>query len=237
MAPKWYDSDRVQRDGQWAAEKYGVKFLDAGQGKKFALTEVREVTDGNVNVVVNVFNEASGPQYEQPIAQSWPTLESPDGGLKLCEGSQSCWSGRCMVVDTDGNGVARFTFGSSGIIGGNGGPFAYWVLSPSLKSDGLAQVGWLGGTNHHGMLHLVFRITDDPDPDPPIPPIPPTPPGDQLQRVLDKAEGAADSLLDNDQFTEAGAILVILANVLANLAVSAELCANKEKDCCPGASK
>ena len=202
---------------------------------------MREVTDGNVNVCVNVFNEAGGPQYDQPIAQSWPTLEEPDGDLKLCEGSQSCWSGRCMIAYTEAGGVVKFTFGLTGIIGGNGGPFAYWVLSPSLKSDGLAQVGWLGGTNHHGMLHLVFQITDDPDPDPPIPP------SDQLQRVLDKAEEAADSLVDNNQLTEAGAIYGILANVLATLrnhespfsppqALSAELCA-KEGDCCPSASK
>jgi len=214
MAPKWYNSDGVEQSEAWAVEKYGVQFLDAGQGKKFALTEVREVTDGNVNVVVNVFNEAGGPQYEQPVAQSWPTLDRPSGDLPLCKGSQSCWSSRCIVIDTDGNGVAKFTFGASGMIGGNGGPFTNWVLSPSLKSDGLAKIGWLGGTNHHGMLHLVFRIVDDggPDPDPDPDPEPET---GQWQRVLDKAEAAADHLAANENSKgEAAAIYLGIANTL-----------------------
>jgi len=210
MAPKWYNSDGVEQSEAWAVEKYGVQFLDAGQGKKFALTEVREVTDGNVNVVVNVFNEAGGPQYEQPVAQSWPTLEGPDSDLALCRGSQSCWSSRCIVIDTDGNGVAKFTFGHSGMIGGDGGPFANWVLSPTLKSDGLAKIGWLGGTNHHGMLHLVFRIVDDGDPDPDPDPEPET---GQRQRVLNKAELVADQRvkLNYDDVEAAGIYLGIAA--------------------------
>ena len=211
MAPKWYNSDGVEQSEAWAVEKYGVQFLDAGQGKKFALTEVREVTDGNVNVVVNVFNEAGGPQYKQPVAQSWPTLERPaQEGLRPCEGSQSCWSSRCMFSNADAGGVVKFTFGPTGIIGGDGGPFAYWVLSPSLKSDGLAKVGWLGGTNHYGMLHLVFQIVDDSDPDPD-----PEPETGQRQRVLSKAEKIADArVADNDGDVEAAGIYLGIATIL-----------------------
>ena len=117
-----------------------------------------------------------------------------------------------MVTDTNGNGVVRFTFGHTGIIGGDGGPFAYWVLSPTLKSDGLAKVGWLGGTNHHGMLHLVFRIVDDGDPDPDPDP---EPEQGQRQRVLGKAEKIADArVADNDGDGEAAAIYLGIANIL-----------------------
>ena len=211
---KWYNSDGVEQSEAWAVEKYGVQFLDAGPGKKFKLVRVHEVTDGNVNVVVNVFNEAGGPQDGQPVAQSWPTLDIPSGDLPLCKGSQSCWSVRCMVTDTNGNGVVRFTFGHTGIIGGDGGPFAYWVLSPSLKSDGLAKVGWLGGTNHHGMLHLVFRIVDDGDPDPDPDPDP-EPETGQRQRVLSKAEKIADArVVENSGDVEAAGIYLGIAAAL-----------------------
>jgi len=108
--------------------------------------------------------------------------------------------------------VAKFTFGHTGIIGGDGGPFAYWVLSPTLKSDGLAKIGWLGGTNHHGMLHLVFRIVDDGDPDPDPDPEPET---GQRQRVLNKAEAAADHLAVNENSKgEAAAIYLGIAAAL-----------------------
>ena len=114
------------------------------------------------------------------------------------------------MIDTDGNGVAKFTFGHSGMVGDDGGPFANWVLSPSLKSDGLARVGWLGGTNHHGMLHLVFQIVDDSDPDPD-----PEPETGQRQRVLNKAEAAADHLAVNENSKgEAAAIYLGIAAAL-----------------------
>jgi len=106
--------------------------------------------------------------------------------------------------------VAKFTFGHSGMIGGDGGPFANWVLSPTLKSDGLAKIGWLGGTNHHGMLHLVFRIVDDGDPDPD-----PEPETGQRQRVLSKAEKIADArAVENSGDVEAAGIYLGIAAAL-----------------------
>ncbi|QLQ05112.1 MAG: hypothetical protein HZY76_02710 [Anaerolineae bacterium] len=45
-----------------------------------------------------------------------------------------------------------------------GGPHTLWVVSPSLPSDGLTRVGWLGGTDHRGPCRLTFREVEESSP-------------------------------------------------------------------------
>jgi len=167
--PKFYDLGGVERGLSWAQGKYKVEFLDAGGGPKFKLVEVWETT-GDASVNVTVRNAFGAPQYKQPVAQSWPSLESPSGDLeRLPEGSsKSIWSHRAMYIYTDTMGHAGFGFGGGAVMHEDGGPLSFWIISPSTKSDGLAKVGWDGATDHTCLGHLVFELVagDDPDPDP-----------------------------------------------------------------------
>jgi len=170
MQPEVRDRHGAVRTLDWAWQEYGVLWWPAPQsdGSKFALTNIRE-TDGPAIITVVVVDENGSPQRHQPIANHWPDETLQDltrGGLK------TLWHHRALVQETDNRGVTDFPFGGGSVIkdtdGGHiGGPHTLWVLSPSLPSDGLARVGWLGGTNHRGLLELVFRIVrEEPQPPP-----------------------------------------------------------------------
>jgi hypothetical protein len=143
----------------WLRSKYGnVRFLDAGPGRKFKLVRVDE-TSGPAAIVVRVLDDAGSSQNGQPVANHWPDNELPSlagGGLK------TLWEQRAIVQRTEG-GHTGFGFGSGSVIRdlALGGPHTLWVLSPTLPSDGLAGVGWLGGTPHDGPLAMVFQIGED----------------------------------------------------------------------------
>lgn len=167
MTPKVFDVSGTERDMAWLREKYGnVTFLDAGDGRKFALIRVDE-TEGNALIKVLVLDEKGLPQVSQPVANHWPDKTLPDlrgGDIK------TLWHDRACVQNTDVNGLTGFGLGSGSFIRdlSIGGPHTLWILSPSLPSDGLAGVGMLGGTNHMGPLFLTFQIVDEaPQPPPP----------------------------------------------------------------------
>ena len=167
MTPKFFDLDGVERGLQWAVDKYHIVFLEAPGTFKFALVEVLETT-GVAEIAVIVQNELGGPQYHQPVAQSWPLLHEPSPDLKPSPvDSRTNWSERCMFVETDSGGKASFPYGGDAVMHGDGGPLAYWVLSPTAESDGLAKIGWDGATNHTALGTLVFRLVKDaPEPPP-----------------------------------------------------------------------
>jgi len=172
MTPRVFNTNGVELNLGWARQKYGVEFVDAGNVKKFALTEIRETT-GKAIVSILVLNEAGGPQYSHPVAEYWP---DPDLQSLVQSGWKTLLQRRALVLKTGANGVVDFAFGAGGVIHdiASGGPFTVWVGSPTLPSDGLARIGWLGGTDHDGMHHLVFRINTpdvvEPEPPPVEPP-------------------------------------------------------------------
>lgn len=159
MTPRVYDVTGTERDMAWLRQKYGnVRFLDAGAGVKFRLVRVDE-TSGPATIMVRVLDAQGGNQNRQPVANHWPDPDLPSlsgGGL------QTLWHPRAAVQQTDG-GHTGFGIGTGSYIRNfeEGGPHTLWVLSPSLKSDGLAGVGMLGGTNHDGPLSMVFQIGED----------------------------------------------------------------------------
>ena len=79
-----------------------------------------------------------------------------------------------------------------------------WVLSPSLKSDGLAGVGMLGGTNHEGPLSLTFQITNGD-------PVTPEPPAQDLDRLLRLCETMMVSSWTPEQIVARAARVIELA--------------------------
>jgi len=75
---------------------------------------------------------------------------------------------------TDSNGVVGFAYGTGGLIGATGGPYANWVSAapPGLQpqySDALTNLGWLGGTDHFcpsGVWQYLVKGLTPPVPDP-----------------------------------------------------------------------
>lgn len=163
-----FDASGVQRDWAWLASKYKCKLLTAPTTSAFRLVRVDE-TIGPAVFVVDVRNAANGPQAGQPVAFHWPGVEDDDKAVDLRVGGvKSVWFDRALVQYTAAGGDTGFGFGGGSVIHDTG-PHTLWVLSPSLPSDALTGVGWLGGTDHACPGRLTFRIIEgnvDPDPDP-----------------------------------------------------------------------
>jgi hypothetical protein len=154
--PAVFDVQGNRRDMAWLKGKYKCEFLDAGNVQKFALVRIDEQRD-LVSIFVTVLNESGAPQVLQPVANHWPDPGLTD--LTQDPRLKTLWKHRANVVHTDVRGVAEWNFGGGSVIKEQGGPHWLWVLSLTFPSDGLAQVGWLGSTNHWGPLRLTFQIT------------------------------------------------------------------------------
>ena len=168
MTPRIFDLTGAERDMDWLQAKYGnIQYLDAGNVPKFALTSIHEQTGWAV-IRVLVLNAADGPQYAQPVINHWP-----DDNLQLLTGGGlvTLYHDRGLFLRTSLNGIVDFGFGGGSMIRdlATGGPHTLWIGSPSLPSDGIANVGWLGGTDHTGPLSFVFQVVDGDDPPPPPP--------------------------------------------------------------------
>lgn len=152
-----FDKHGTERSMNWLRLKYGnVRYLDAGNTTKFKLIEVRETT-GRAVFRVLVVHDQGGPQYAQPVINHYPDPSLPsllDGGLK------TLYHDYGLVLRTGADGLCDFGFGKGSMIRdlGAGGPHTFWIGSPTLPSDGLAGVGWLGGTDHDGPNLMVFQI-------------------------------------------------------------------------------
>lgn len=155
-----FDKDGQLRDLAWLQAKYGnVQFLDAGTGLKFRLARVDE-TEGPAVIKVRVLDRQGAPLARQPIANHWPDPSLPD--LRNAE-LKTLWRDRAGHQQSDSAGFTGFGLGTGSYIRDltEGGPHVVWVLSPSLRSDGLSGIGMLGGTNHAGPLFLTFQIGED----------------------------------------------------------------------------
>lgn len=149
-----------ERDLQWLQDTYKVEVLNAGPGPKFQLIRVEEV-EGPAVFMVQVRDRAGRAQVNQPVANHWPGVETADNARDLRNADlQTLWRNHAIVQTTNSNGDTGYGYGGGSVIRQDGGPHTLWVLSPSLPSDGLTRVGWLGGTNHRGPTRLTFQIMD-----------------------------------------------------------------------------
>jgi hypothetical protein len=153
-----FDRTGQQRDLAWLETNYKVKVLDAGKGSKFKLVRVDE-TEGPAVFIVDVRNEEGKPDVNRPVGNHWPGVEQDDNGKDLRGGGlKSLWKDHAIIQRTSSNGDTGFGFGSGDVMHADGGVHTLWVLSPSLPSDALSGVGWLGGTDHRGPNRLTFQI-------------------------------------------------------------------------------
>ena len=169
MSVEVYDKNGQKRDLQWLETTYRVTFLDAGEVPKFRLVRIDE-TEGPAAFIVQVRNEEGQPHAKQPVANHWPGVEGDEKAKDLRNaGIRSVWRDHAIIQDTNANGDTGFGYGGGSVIHDTGGPHTLWVLSPSLPSDALSRVGWLGGTDHRGPCRLTFQITRKAGPGQPIP--------------------------------------------------------------------
>ena len=176
MPPDVFDKDGARRDWDWLRGRFGnVQFLDAGAGAKFRLARV-DVTEGPATLKARVLDAQGAPHGGQPVANNWPDNTLPD--LRNA-GLMTLWKDRAVYQQTEPSGYTGFGLGPGSYIRdlAEGGPHTVWVLSPSLRSDGIGGVGMLGGTNHEGPLFLTFQITNGD-------PVTPEPPAQDLDRLL-----------------------------------------------------
>lgn len=168
MEPEVYDAGGVRRDWAYLTQTYGpsVRYLDAGAAPKFRLMRIDETVQ-RTEIKLRVL-DVQGQPAQNFIALHWmnaePPLPSLHGG-----GLLSLWEDTGIVQMTNAEGFTAFGMGSGGIYGHDGGPYTAWVASPSLRSDGLAGIGWLGGTQYQGPLFLTFQIVESVVPPPPVP--------------------------------------------------------------------
>jgi len=173
MALEVYDVNGVQQSWAWLQTKYKCDMTAAPPGAAFRLVRIDE-TIGPAVFIVYVRSDTGAPQQNQPVAQWWNGAESDERSTSLVGvGLQSVYHARAIVERTNSGGDIGFPYGAGGVIHGDG-PYAFWILSPSLASDIVTGLGWLGGTDHACPGRLTFEIVEggvsDPDPDPePIP--------------------------------------------------------------------
>lgn len=185
MTPKIFDASGQERDLAWLRATYGNVQIERATGERFELIEMRE-TDGPSVLMVGLLNEHGAPHAEQPVAHWWPnpstaaTVDLSGGGLKTLPHQ------RAAVERTDATGWTGFGLGGGSYYDptATAGPDAIWVLSPSLPSDVVSGLGWLPGTNHRGMMRMMFRIAGDAMPDP----TPDPAPSDRLDRLIALAQ-------------------------------------------------
>lgn len=174
MTPLVFDANGMQKSWDWLKAKYKCDMEAAESGTAFRLVRVDE-TIGPAVFIVNVRDPNGAPQVNQPVAQWWNGAEADERSTSLVGvGLQSVYHPRAIVERTNGNGDIGFPYGAGGVIHDNGGPYEFWVLSPSYPSDAVTGLGWLGGTDHAAPGRLTFAIVEGgtPEPEPEPEPIP-----------------------------------------------------------------
>lgn len=164
-----YDATGTQRDWAWLKAKYKCDMVAAPAGAAFRLVRIDE-TIGPATFIVDVRNANGGPQGGQPVAQWWNGVEADEKKVSLAgSGVKSAYHEWVLIERTAASGDVGFAYGPGGVIHETGGPYSFWVLSPSLPSDALTLAGWLGGTDHACPGRLTFQIAEagtEPEPQP-----------------------------------------------------------------------
>jgi hypothetical protein len=157
----------------WLKAKYKCDMIPApvpgGAGPSAAFRLVRiDETAHNAGFIVQCRNADAGPQPGQPIAQWWDGVQNDEKKVNITgTGVKSIYHTEVLIERTNANGDIGFPYNAGGVIHENGGPYTFWILSPSLPSDALIRAGWLGGTNYHSPGRLTFQIVEgNPTPEP-----------------------------------------------------------------------
>jgi hypothetical protein len=176
--------DLVIRDYQgnqvdWAyvaAQGYRMTAADVVEfaGYGFHLTEMRE-TRGPADLHVCVRAEDGSVSHEGVYAARWyPGLVAEAGKADNVElpaevkTVPGIGSRRALIARADVNtGEVGFGLGSGDVIHDSGGATSVCLASMTYPSAIVRRIGWLGGTEHWGMLRLTFQLgnidPDDPD--------------------------------------------------------------------------
>ena len=161
MKPRIYDKNGVEKDEQWMIAKYGpiehhmAENLD--QDEEFwAVLRIQE-SIGPASLKVRVLDLDGSPREGEHVAFHWSTAPQQPPG---CE---SQWERRFVHQKTDSGGYSGFGMGRGSY---------YWIEDPApenigphkafvcggTKSDMINGLGYLKGTNHAGMLDIVFGL-------------------------------------------------------------------------------
>jgi len=174
------DGDGSSHDLAWLQQNYGagIRVLYA-EPPCFQLVKIMIDVSDNVSLNLWVQQENGQPQVGQPCTYSYPApgqsdptvRSSPDlPAIPASVKSRWCATGVQNKNLTDGSGFVSFQIGSSSWISNGRGPYAVWVMSPSVASDCFDGAGWKALTNHHGPTQLVFRYVPAAVVTPPVQP-------------------------------------------------------------------
>lgn len=156
-----YDHQGRQRDEAWLASVYGARVLYTSRDSAHFALERIDVTEQAPVFQIVVTDSQGQPAPGISIADHWPGVETDEKGVDLLLHTPQpivpLWRRHALLQPTSPTGTTGFGFGQGSIIGPDGGPHTLWVFSPDVPSDGLAGVGWLGGTQYRGPCRLTFR--------------------------------------------------------------------------------
>jgi len=164
MIPEVYDIQGVKQDWDWLVARYGpLEYVPAPvvDGEKYFRLMRVQATIGPANLKVRTLAEDGAPT-QRNVTLHWDGADYHDTGCA------TMYDNHFIVQMTDSQGYTGFGMGSGAYYWPEDpptkiGPHASWVCS-SLKSDALNGIGMLSGTNHEGILDLVFQIvTQEPD--------------------------------------------------------------------------
>lgn len=159
------------QDLAWLQANYapGLRVLRSQQTAAFRLRKINIVTSGVTNLTIWVFDKNGKPAIGQPTTYTYYRLDGTNPSLPAITGTVDLWAPRGVLNKNrvDGTGKIDYQVGSDSWIKNGVGPYAAFVLSPSIGSDCIDGIGWLGGTNHEGPMELFFFEEDDTPPPPP----------------------------------------------------------------------
>lgn len=161
------------QDLAWLQAHYGagIQLLRSAQKSAFRLRKINIMTSGDTVIRIWAFNKNGQPAVGQPVTYTYYRLDGTNPDLPAITGVVDKWASRGVQNKNrvDGTGKVEFQIGSDSWIKNGTGPYAAFVLSPSIGSDCLNGIGWLGGTNHEGPVELFFYEESGDEPPPPPP--------------------------------------------------------------------
>lgn len=179
------------QDLAWLQAHYapGLRVLRSTLKAAFRLRKINIMTSGDKLLRVWVFTKDGKPAIGQPTTYTYYRLDGTNPGLPAITGVIDCWAPRGVLNKNrvDGTGKVDYEVGDQSWIKNGVGPYAAFVLSPSIGSDCIDGIGWLGGTNHEGPMELFFFEEDGSPPPPPV--------DDDVLKAIAAVDAKVDKLL------------------------------------------
>jgi len=163
MKPRVYNAKGMEKDWHWLEGKYGpmewrlAEHLSQGE-EYWGLLRIQE-SFGNATIKARTLGLDGNASRDQHVACHFTSAPHQPHG---CE---SQWRDEFVHQKTDGDGFTGFGIGRGSYYWyqdpapQNVGPHILWVCG-GTKSDAIMGVGMLKGTDHHGMMDLVFGLTN-----------------------------------------------------------------------------